>query len=63
MELRKYIVSMVIAMVFYVVISLILEGEFTKDLLIRESGEGLIFGILYGLYLFLRKRFIKKKET
>lgn len=63
MELRKYIVSMVIAMVFYVVISLILEGEFTKDLLIRESGEGLIFGILYGLYLFLRKQFIKKKET
>ena len=63
MELRKYIVSMVIAMVFYVVISLILEGEFTKDLLIRESGEGLIFVILYGLYLFLRKQFIKKKET
>lgn len=50
-------------MVLYIIVSLILEKEYSRDILIREAGEGFIFGILYGIYLFLRNRFRKKEEN
>ncbi|MEZ2415132.1 hypothetical protein ACA086_09210 [Muriicola sp. E247] len=63
MKLRKYAIQIFVAMVLYIIVSLILEKDYSRDILIREAGEGFIFGILYGLYLFLRNRFRKKEEN
>ncbi|MBT8280654.1 MAG: hypothetical protein KJO16_03680 [Muriicola sp.] len=63
MKAGKYIILMAVAMTLYVVVSLILEGEVTEAILFREIGEGFIFGVLYGIYLYLRNRFRKKKKS
>ncbi|MEY8021512.1 hypothetical protein AB8P51_11820 [Muriicola sp. SD30] len=63
MNIKKYIIPIIVAMVLYIIVSLILEKDYSRDILIREAGEGFIFGILYGLYLFLRNRFRKKEEN
>lgn len=63
MKAGKYIILMAVAMTLYVAVSLILEGEVTEAILFREIGEGVIFGILYGIYLYIRNRFRKKEKT
>jgi undecaprenyl pyrophosphate phosphatase UppP len=56
MERKKFIVQVVIAMLLYVVISLILEGDISTETLLRESRDGLIFGLIYGVVIWIWNR-------
>jgi NhaP-type Na+/H+ or K+/H+ antiporter len=61
MDRKKLIVQVSIAMVLFVVISLVLEGSFTLDVLREKIIRGLIFGLIYGVFLWIRARWIHKK--
>jgi undecaprenyl pyrophosphate phosphatase UppP len=56
MERKKFIVQVVIAMLLYVVISLILEGDISTETLLRESRDGFIFGLIYGVVIWIWNR-------
>jgi undecaprenyl pyrophosphate phosphatase UppP len=56
MERKKFIVQVIIAMLLYVVISLILEGDISTETLLRESRDGLIFGLIYGVVIWIWNR-------
>ena len=62
MKLKKLAIQAGTAMALYVIISLILEGEYSREIFLRELGEGVIFGLLYGLYLWARQRWMSRKE-
>ncbi|RLD23334.1 MAG: hypothetical protein DRI70_09555 [Bacteroidetes bacterium] len=59
---RKFVLQALAAVVLYVGISLILEKEYTNEIILSEVLEGLIFGLLYGIFIWFRERLKKKKE-
>jgi len=63
MERKKFIVQVVIAVLLYLAISLILEKEFSTDILLKELQDGLIFGLVYGVVLWIWNRNKKKKDS
>ena len=63
MERKRFFTQVGIAAVLYVVISLILEKEFTNEILFREMRDGLVFGLVYALFIWLWNRFKSRKES
>ena len=61
MEIKKLFVQVFAAVLLYVGISLILEKEHTQEIVMRELTEGLVFGIIYGVFIWLSARWRKKK--
>ena len=60
MERKKFIAQVVVAMVLYIIISLILEGDISTEILLKESRDGLIFGLVYGVIIYFWDR--RKKD-
>ena len=63
MERKKFIVQVGIAILLYMVISLILEKDMSVDTLVKELKDGLIFGLVYAVFLFVWKRYKKKDNS
>ena len=61
MERKKLFVQVFAAVLLYVGISLILEKEHTQEIVMRELTEGLVFGFIYGVFIWLSSRWRKKK--
>ena len=61
MERKKLFVQVFAAILLYVGISLILEKEHTQEIVMRELTEGLVFGFIYGVFIWLSARWRKKK--
>ncbi len=62
MNQKRIIAQVIAAILLYTVISLILEKEYTQSIILKELGEGLIFGIIYGLFIWIREKWKNKKE-
>jgi undecaprenyl pyrophosphate phosphatase UppP len=62
MDKKRLAIQVLAATLLYVVISLILEKEYTYEIILGEVLEGLIFGLLYGVFIWFRERLKKKKE-
>lgn len=63
MERKKFIAQVGIAIALYMVISLILEKDMSTDTLVKELKDGLIFGLVYAVFLFIWNRYKKKKDS
>ena len=63
MERKRIIAQVAAAILLYTVISLILEKEYSQPIILRELGEGLIFGIIYGLFIWIRAKWKKKGSS
>lgn len=62
MERKKFLVQVVAAFILYVVISLILEKEYNQEIIVREMLEGIVFGFIYGVFIWLSSRWRKKNK-
>lgn len=62
MRTKKYIIQALVAAALYVLISMILEGEYSNEIFMREITEGLVFGILYGIFLGVRDKYMGRKK-
>ncbi|MGB5436443.1 MAG: hypothetical protein WBM98_11190 [Maribacter sp.] len=62
MNKKRLILQVLAAILLYVIISLILEKEYSNDIILREVIEGLIFGLLYGLFIWFREKWRNKSE-
>ncbi len=60
MERKKFLTQVIAAFILYVVISLILEQEYSREIILREMLEGVVFGIIYGIFIWLSSRWRKK---
>ncbi|MDE3741626.1 hypothetical protein [Maribacter polysaccharolyticus] len=61
MNKKKLLVQVVAAILLYVVISLILEKEYSQATVVREILEGVVFGLLYGVFIWFREKYRNKK--
>ena len=62
MERKKLIAQIVAAFILYVAISLILEKEYSQEIILREMLEGIVFGIIYGIFIWVSSRWRKKNN-
>ena len=61
MDRKRLIVQVLAAIVLYFGISLILEKEYTSEVVYRELTEGVVFGFIYGIFIYLSSKWRKKK--
>ncbi len=62
MDIKKLISQVIAAVVLYTVISVVLEKDYTTDTWINEGKEALIFGLVFGILMWLRERFRKNQK-
>lgn len=62
MELRKIVIQAVVGGVLFVIISVLLEGSYGQDVWMEKGMKGLLFGLVYGVFLVLKEKFIKKRN-
>lgn len=60
MSTQRIIAQAVAGALLFFGFKLLLERSLASETLIREGQYALVFGAIYGLYLFLRNRFDKK---
>ena len=63
MERKRFFVQVAIAILLYTVISLILEKDMSTDILLKELKDGLIFGLVYAVFLWIWNRYKKKNDS
>ena len=62
MERKKFIAQIIAAFLLYVIISLILEKDYSKDIILREMTEGVVFALVYGVVIWLSARWRSGKK-
>ncbi len=60
MDKKKLLIQVLVAIGLFIVISLIIEGNYSQEMILEKARNGFIFGLLYGGYLIIREKFIKK---
>ena len=61
MNKKRLLIQVLAAVLLYVIISLILEKEYSNEIVLREISESLVFGVLYGVFIWFREKW-KKRE-
>jgi len=61
MDKKKFISQVVAAVILYIVISVILEKDYSQETIIKESKEGLVFGVVFGVVMWLWALYKKRK--
>ena len=59
MDSKRLSIQVSIGIVLFVAISVILEGEYTQDVWIEKTITALVFGSVYGMFLWAREKFKK----
>ncbi|MBT8322021.1 MAG: hypothetical protein KJO94_00955 [Eudoraea sp.] len=59
MDWKRLISQIIAAIVFYTVISVVLEKDYSMETWLKEGKEALIFGAIFGVLMWLRMRFRK----
>ncbi|NHF58170.1 hypothetical protein FK220_002375 [Flavobacteriaceae bacterium TP-CH-4] len=62
MNVKKLLVQVLVAMVLFVIISVILEKQYTMNVVLDKSQKAVIFGIIYGIIIWAGQKFRNKKE-
>ncbi len=60
MDFKKIVIQAFIGALLFTIISVILAGEYTQEVWIEKALRGLLFGAVYGVFLVVREKFIKK---
>lgn len=58
----KIIVQSIFAAVLFIVISVILEKDYSQAVWLEKGVNGGIFAVCYALFLIVRQKFIKKEH-
>lgn len=56
MDAKKLAIQVVVAMIFFIIISLILEGTYTLEVIIEKSKTALLFGLAYAIFIWVRAK-------
>lgn len=62
MELKKLVIQALVAMVLFTIASVILAGDYSQEIWIEKGLRGLIFGVIYFVFLILKEKFKKNKN-
>ena len=59
MDKKKLASQIIAAVVLYTVISVVLEKDYSMETWMNQGKEALIFGVIFGILMWLRARFRK----
>lgn len=62
MGLKKIVVQAAVGAILFVIISVILEGDYGQEVWLEKVMKGLLFGLVYGVFLVFKEKFIKKGD-
>lgn len=62
MDLRKTAIQALVGAILFTVIMVILEKKYSQEIWLEKGMNGIVFGVLYGVFLIIKEKFIKKKE-
>lgn len=62
MDTKRIVVQVLVAIVLFIIIALIIEGDFSREMIIEKSRNGIIFGVLYAIYIVVKEKFIKRNK-
>lgn len=62
MEAKKIAVQVVVAMVLFIIVSLILEGAYTQEVIIEKAKTALLFGLAYTIFILVKSKFKNKSK-
>jgi uncharacterized membrane protein (DUF373 family) len=62
MDVKKIGVQAVVAAVIFIVFSVIIAGDYSQEMLIHKASRGLIFGLVYFVFLILKEKYKNNKE-
>ena len=60
MNAKKIIIQVLVAIALFIIIALIIEGDYGQEMIIEKTRNGFIFGLVYAVYVIVREKFIKK---
>ncbi len=63
MKWKRIAVQVAAAYVLYVIISLILEKEYSKEIIYREMIEGVVFALIYGVIVWLSSKWRGREKS
>lgn len=50
------IVQVIVAMILFIIISLILEGAYTQEVIIEKAKTTVLFGLAYAIFIWIRTK-------
>ncbi|WP_298501874.1 hypothetical protein [uncultured Maribacter sp.] len=56
MDAKKVVIQVLVAMVLFVIISLIIEGDYSQEMIFYKGKIALLFGAFYSVYIVLRTK-------
>ena len=62
MDLKRIFIQVIVGAILFTVVSVILEGSYDQQIWLEKGMRGAIFGVLYGVFLIVKEKFIKKME-
>ncbi len=61
MDWKRLSSQVIAAILLYTLISVILEKDYSMETWLNEGKEALIFGVIFGILMWLRMRFRKRE--
>lgn len=62
MGAKKIAIQVFVAMILFIIVSLILEGDYTQEVIIAKAKTALLFGMAYAIFILVRTKFRNNKE-
>ncbi|MGB5666231.1 MAG: hypothetical protein WBM53_05250 [Maribacter sp.] len=62
MNKKRLFFQVLAAILLYIIISLILEKEYSNEIILREVLEAMVFGLLYGIFIWFREKWRNKSD-
>lgn len=60
MGFKKVVIQAFIGAMLFTIISVILEGQYGQEVWTEKGLRGLLFGAVYGVFLVVKQKIIKK---
>ncbi|MFK7813382.1 MAG: hypothetical protein AB8B59_12895 [Maribacter sp.] len=62
MDLKKITIQALVAVVLFTIVSVVLARDYSEEVWIEKGLRGLIFGVIYFVFLIVKEKFKKNKE-
>lgn len=62
MKIKKIGIQALVAVILFTIFSVILAGDYSQEMWIEKGLRGLVFGVIYFVFLILKEKFKKNKE-
>ncbi len=62
MNIKQILLKALIGVLFFILVTVVLNGDYSREAWLQKGTRGLIFGGIYVAYLVIKEKF-KKKEV